>query len=431
MRVCVSGLWHLGTVTAACLAEAGHEVVGHDPDLDRVQQLAAGIPPFQEPGLQRLLNEGIAGGRLIFTTDARSAVPNSRVLWVTHDTPVGAFDRADSASVITAVSALFEHVTDGTLVLLSSQLPAGTTALLANSFRSKLPDRTAHFAYSPENLRLGTSIDSFKLAERVVIGLKDAGARTEVEELLEPLGLPIRWMSVESAEMTKHALNSFLAASIVFANEVAAVCEAVGADIADVTRALHEDPRIGAHAYLTPGAGYAGGTLGRDVAYLGDLLVDRSIQAPLLSSIAPSNAHQQTWVQRALVSRLGELAGKRIAVWGLTYKPSTDTLRRSASMDLCEWLLARQAHPVAHDPAIRELPAAVESRIPLYSDPLDAARDADALVVMTSWPEFRSVDPAVLVERMRNPIIIDPQRHLESLAEQDSVRYAAVGWTAS
>lgn len=428
MRVCVSGLWHLGTVTAVCLAASGHDVVGHDPDPQRVKLLTAGIPPIREPGLERLLKEGLVSGRLTFTSDESKAAPGSRVVWITYDTPVGPSDRGDSASVVRAASAFFPLMSPGSLMLVSSQVPVGTTRELAQSFRSRSADRTVRFAYSPENLQLGKAIDAFMRPKRIVVGMEETDDRATISTLLGPLGTHIEWTSIESAEMTKHALNAFLAASIVFANEVGALCEAVGADVADVVRAMRGDPRIGQEAYLGIGTGYAGGTLGRDVTYLTDLMVAHQIPAALIASIGPSNSHQQSWVPRMLASLLGELAGKRIAIWGLTYKPGTDTLRRSAAVELCEWLLGQGAIPAAHDAAVATLPDSLASSMSLLPEPLGAVRDADALVVMTPWPEYHSIQVDTLLAEMRQPIVVDPGRVLGDTVGVDSrFRYSTVG----
>jgi UDPglucose 6-dehydrogenase len=297
-----------------------------------------------------------------------------------------------------------------------------------SSFERFGSDHAVAFAYSPENLRLGTAIDSFTKPERIVVGVEDPGGQAVIAALLGPLGAPIVWMPIEAAEMTKHALNVFLATSIVFANEIAAICESVGADVADVVLALRGDPRIGQRSYLGFGTGYAGGTLGRDVTYLADLISARGIEAPLLTSIGPSNRHQQQWVRRELVSVLGELRGLRIGIWGLTYKPGTDTLRRSASVELCRWLADRGAIPCAHDPAVRTLPPDLSTRIALQPDALSAVRGADALVVMTPWPEYLSVPPDSVVAELRQPVVVDPGRFLAPVLGADPrIRYAAVG----
>jgi len=428
MRVCVSGLWHLGTVTAACLAAAGHDVVGHDTDTQRAELLASGRSPIQEPGLDALLAEGLASGRLRFSSDLATAAHESQVVWISHDTPVDDSDRADPDSVVKAATAFFPYLADGSVLLISSQLPVGSTRLLMSSFERLHPDRAVAFAYSPENLRLGTAIDSFTKPERIVAGVENPNGQAVISALLAPLGAPIEWMPIEAAEMTKHALNVFLASSIVFANEIATICESVGADVADVVRALRGDPRVGQRSYLGFGTGYAGGTLGRDVTYLADLISARGLDAPLLTSIGPSNFHQHQWVRRTLVSMLGELRGLRIGIWGLTYKPGTDTLRRSASIELCQWLADSGATPSVHDPAVRSLPADLSARIVLRRDALSAIRGADALVVMTPWPDYRSVPPDSVVAELRQPVVIDPGRFLAPvLGDDPRVRYAAVG----
>ena len=428
MRICVSGLWHLGTVTAACLAAAGHDVVGHDQDPQRVELLAGGRSPIHEPGLDALLAEGLASGRLRFSSDVAAVARDSEVIWISYDTPVDDSDRADPDSVVKAATAFFPYLATGSVVLISSQLPVGSTRQMMKSFERLGADRIVAFAYSPENLRLGTAIDSFTKPERIVVGVEDPNGRAVIAALLSPLGAPIEWMSIEAAEMTKHALNVFLATSIVYANEIATVCESVGADVADVVRALRGDPRIGQRSYLGFGTGYAGGTLGRDVTYLADLIAARGIEAPLLNSIGPSNRNQQQWVRRMLVSQLGELRGLRIGIWGLTYKPGTDTLRRSASIELCEWLVEQGAIPAAHDPALRALPSDIAARIALQPDALSAVRGADALVVMTPWPEYRLVPPASVIAELRQPVVLDPGRFLASVFGSDpGVRYVAVG----
>jgi UDPglucose 6-dehydrogenase len=427
VKVCVSGLWHLGTVTAACLAATGHDVAGHDPDPARVELLAAGKSPIAEPGLEPLLGEGLASGRLRFSPELAAAA-DCRVFWITHDTQVDDSDRGDSDSVVRAIEAFFPYIAPGSVVLISSQLPVGSTRRLMSSFAVQRPGVAVAFAYSPENLRLGTAIDAFTKPERIVVGTVDPNGKKVIEELLRPLGAPIEWMSVEAAEMTKHALNVFLATEIVFANEIAAICEVVGADVADVVRALRSDPRVGQRAYLGYGTGYAGGTLGRDVTSLADLTAARGIEAPLLSSIGPSNRHQHQWVTRTLVARLGELSGLRIGIWGLTYKPGTDTLRRSASVELCEWLVDRGAVVAVHDPAVRALPADLAARISLQPDALSAIRGADALVVATPWPDYRLVDPESVISELGRPIVIDPGRFLAATLGADSrVKYSSVG----
>ena len=430
MKVCVAGLWHLGSVTAACLTAAGHEVVGLDPDPTVVARLAEGIPPLFEPGLEDLTRTGLAGGRLRFTTDAAGAVPAADVVWITADTPVDSDDRADVESVVASTVALFPHLRDGALVLVSSQLPVGTTARLERAFSEAAVGRAVGFAYSPENLRLGKAIDVFTHPDRVVAGVRTARDREVIADLLRPFTDRIEWMSVESAEMTKHALNAFLATSVTFINEIAALCEQVGADAAEVARGLKSEARIGPGAYLSPGGAFAGGTLARDVMFLSQLGHDRGVATHLLSSVKTSNDAHRQWAQRRLADVIGPLDGKRIAVWGLTYKPGTDTLRRSSAVELCDWLGARGALVRAHDPAVRALPADL-ARAELAPDPLGAVDGASALVVATAWPEYRTVDAAQVAARMTGRVVLDANGFLSAtLGREPQFDYFTVGKAA-
>src|SRR5439155_15053184 len=223
--------------------------------------------PVFEPGLQDLVRAGRETGRLSFSS-APTAVAGAEIVWVTYDTPVDEDDRADVASVMERITALFPYVRQGALVVLSSQLPAGSTRRLEELYKNSRPDGTATFAYSPENLRLGKAIEAFTRPERVVVGVRAAADTSRIATLLKPFTEHIEWVSVESAEMTKHALNAFLATSVAFINEVAVLCERVGADAREVERGLKSDGRIGPRAYLQPGSAFAGGTLARDLAFL-------------------------------------------------------------------------------------------------------------------------------------------------------------------
>jgi UDPglucose 6-dehydrogenase len=234
------------------------------------------------------------------------------------------------------------------------------------------------------------------------------------------------WMSVESAEMTKHALNAFLAVCVTFANEIATLCEKTGADAKEVERGLKSEGRIGPRAYLSPGTALGGGTLMRDVAFL-ERIAAESSPTPVLAAVRTSNGHHQSWPRRKLEDVLGVLAGKTVAVWGLTYKPGTDTLRRSSSVELCRWLLARGARVRAHDPAVRNLPQDA-SQVRVCATPEEAARDADALVIMTGWPSFGEAPMAAVLAVMKAPNVLDPARVLPaSTAALRGIRYFAVG----
>ena len=427
MNVAVFGLWHLGSVTAAGLAAAGHEVTAVDLDRALVDRLAAGVPPLFEPGLEDLLRSALATGRLRVTSDI-AAVGTAEIVWITCDTPVDDEDRADVEWVVERVAALFPHLRDGAVVLVSSQLPVGTIRRLEKMFQPAARRRRVGFACSPENLRLGSAIDAFTHPDRIVVGVRSDDDRSRVERLLRPLTERVEWMTVESAEMTKHALNAFLATSIAFINEVAALSEQVGADAGEVARGLTSDPRIGPRAYLSPGAAFAGGTLARDVMFLSQLGEREGISTTLLSSVKASNDRHRRWAQRRLTDLLGDLHGKTIGVWGLTYKPGTDTLRRSSAVELCVWLHGQGARVRAHDPAVRELPAKLAASIHLAASALTAVEQADALVVSTPWPEYRDVDAGEVVRRMSGRVVLDANRFLAAGFErQPAVTYLSVG----
>jgi UDPglucose 6-dehydrogenase len=429
MNVCVYGLWHLGSVTAACVAEH-FPTVGLDPDEAVVAGLRDGRPPILEPGLPELVRAGLASGRLQFSSDV-ARVATADVVWITFDTPVDQDDEADVESVVRRAEALFPHLASGAVVLISSQVPVGTTARLETAFAAVAAGRRVEFACSPENLRLGKALDVFRKADRIVVGARTAEARARIGELLAPLGRPIQWMRVESAEMTKHAVNAFLATSVVFINEIAAACEATGADAKEVERGLKSEARIGPGAYLGPGAAFAGGTLARDVAFLLGIGARLGFATPLLAGLKQSNDVHRGWARRRLGELLGKLDGKTIAVLGLTYKANTDTLRRSESVTLCRWLVAEGAIVRAHDPAIREKSAELPDGLALSANVDDAVRDADAIVVATEWPVFRELTADRIAAGGRRPLVLDANRFLAgNLADDARVHYVAVG-TAS
>ena len=435
MRICVFGLWHLGTVTAACMASAGHDVVGLDFEPETAASLQAGKPPLFEPGLEDLLKEQLASHRLRFTSSAADAFgetgsqPGSGiVLWVTHDTPITEEDSADVDFVVEQVARVFPNLNSGDLVLISSQVSVGTTRELERRFARMHPDRQVSFAYSPENLRLGSAITSFTRPDRVIVGVRSEQDRTRIAALLEAFAPRFEWMSIESAEMTKHALNAFLATSVSFINEVAVLCEIVGADAKDVERGLKTDSRIGPRAYLSPGPAFAGGTLAREVSTLLRLGLENGAATHLLEGVMESNHEHQQWACRRLAEAMGDLRGRTVAIWGLTYKPGTDTLRRSGSVELCNWLCARGASVRAHDPAVRELPPALAGQVLLLQDPLDTLGKADALVVATPWKDYLSVGTDAILSRMRHPVVLDPARLLaQTLGADPRIQYITVG----
>ena len=428
MKVCVYGLWHLGSVTAASLASLGHEVVGLDHDRANIAALARGVPPVAEPGLDDLVRAGIDRSTLRFTTDPADALTDAELLWITFDTPVDDNDKADVDFVLDATEQVFPFLRDDALVLVSSQLPVGSVSELEQRLSRVRPGCGVSFGSSPENLRLGRALDAFLHPARIVVGVRDPEDRARVTALLHEIPATIEWMSVESAEMVKHAVNSFLATSIAFTNEVATICERVGADAREVERGLRSEPRIGPRAYVGAGSAYSGGTLARDVAFLTELGRTHGVPTALLSGARSSNDDHQHWAERRLALELGEIRGLRIAVLGLTYKPGTDTLRRSGAVRLCETLAELGAIVCAHDPAIATLPDALAGVMEYTTSPLRALAGCDAAVVATEWPEFKSLRAEEVAEVMKEAVVIDPNAFLEdSLGASALIRYRSVG----
>jgi UDPglucose 6-dehydrogenase len=427
MKVCVQGLWHLGSVTAACLASVGHDVVGLDADQKTIDRLKQGKAPLFEPGLDELLQSGLTKGNLRFTSKNTEAAADAEVLWVTFDTPVDDDDRADVDFVINQIKCVLPVLADGAVVLISSQMPVGSIRQLEIFVNETLANKQLSFASSPENLRLGKALDVFLKPDRIVVGVRTNAARCKLEQLLLPITDRIEWMSVESAEMTKHAINAFLATSVTFANEIAAICELVGADAKEVERGLKTEMRIGPKAYLSPGGPFAGGTLARDIEFLCIASQTKQLITPLLSSVRPSNDEHKNWVRRKLLEQFGNLKDVTVAVWGLTYKPGTDTLRRSLAVELCDWLLEQGATVHVHDPVVRVLPERWAERVVSFDQALDAIAEADVLVVGTEWPEFRQDAAGLISVASPNLMVIDANRHLQSALSSSGLKYVAVG----
>jgi UDPglucose 6-dehydrogenase len=430
MRVVVYGLWHLGCVTTACMAESsGHDVVALDPDADLVERIRAGRPPVEEPGLAELLENGRASGRLTFTSDAAAALDGADVLWVTFDTPVDEHDRADVDFVRERLERVRGQVRPGTLVLISSQVPVGFTRALADEWAG----RDIRFGYSPENVRIGRALESFRNPDRVVVGLSHPDRdRDVVTRLLAPLGgPPVEWMTLESAEMTKHAVNAFLATSVTFINELARLCEAVGADAKEVERGLRTERRIGPKAYLAPGAAFTGGTLARDLQFLAAVGQARHVGTPLLSGVLASNALHLAWAREKVRGLLADVIGPPVvAVLGLAYMPGTDRLARSAGVELCRWLHGQGVRVRAYDPAVAggSTPEELAGSAEVCGRAADALAGADLAVVATEWPAFRKLSGDDVAGAMRRPRVLDPNWYLAAnLAADPRVTYVATG----
>ncbi|MGC1481670.1 MAG: nucleotide sugar dehydrogenase [Chthoniobacterales bacterium] len=416
MKVVVAGLWHLGCVTAACAATK-FRVVGLDFDEAVVAELNGGRAPIAEPGLNELTQRGLGAGRLRFTADAADAGADADLLWVCWDTPVDAEDVADVEWVIEQVRRAVAGLRTGALVLVSSQVPVGTGARLAEEFPG------FRWAYSPENLRLGKAIAAFTEADRAIVGC-DEGDRGLLGELFAPFAKEVIFMRMASAEMVKHGLNSFLALSITFINEIGRLCELTGADAAEVSAGLKSDVRIGKRAYLGAGGPFAGGTLARDVVALSELGRKRGETLEVIPAIKRSNDRHRGWAFSALERKLGGFEGKRVAVLGLVYTVGTNTLRRSAAVELCEKLVGAAVDVRAFDPAVEELPRGLTA-VTLAGSVAEALAGADAAVVCTAWPEFREIDWGD--SGMRGDLVVDADGFLGAVP---GLRCVSVGRSA-
>ena len=419
VKIASAGLWHLGCVTSACCARK-FDVVGFDDESAVVHGLNCGTAPVSEPGLDELISRGMADGRLSFTTDAAAACTGADVLWITYDTPVNDDDEADVEFVLERARRCFPSLRTGAVVLISSQLPVGTCRRLEDQFPHLV------FAYSPENLQLGKAIQAFEAPARIVVGTRGGYKHPLLSEVLSHFCENILWMGTESAEMVKHGLNSFLALSITFINEIAAICERTGADAKEVSTGLKSDARIGPRAYLSAGAAFAGGTLARDIVSLTRVAREQGVRLDVIPAVKSSNDWQRGWALRRLVDRLGDLPGHRIGLLGLTYKPGTNTLRRSSALELAHSLISLGASVKAFDPAVQSLD---EGGVQLTAEPTAALEGSDALVVCTEWPEFRQLDWRNAIAVMRRPLVLDANRFLEKEIAETQAEYLSVGRT--
>ena len=427
MRIAVVGLWHLGTVTAACLASVGHTVTAIDPDENVVAGLQVGELPVQEPELAQMIEAQVRSGNLRFSSHL-DAVAGNEVTWIAFDTPVDENDVADVDSVIHGAITLLPMMSTGAIMLVSSQLPVGSIARLEKHYKDLALDNRVRFACAPENLRLGKAIEVFLKPDRVVVGVRSSEDRDLLGSIWKPFPTQIEWMSVESAEMTKHAINAFLATSVAFANEIARICERVGADAIEVEHGLKSDLRIGRRAYLHPGAAYGGGTLARDITFLRTVASSNGVEPALFNGVKASNDLHQNWLYSQFLRYVGPPRGKTVAVLGLTYKPGTSALRRSKALETCGWLCDKGASVKAYDPAVPVRRPEIPPAVHVAATPEAALDQADALVVATEWPQFRALLPETLVQRMKSALVIDPFGHLEeTLGHDGRIRYHSVG----
>jgi len=426
IHISVVGLWHLGSVTATCLAELGYNVNAYDHDVKIINNFNKGVLPIYEPGLEDLMNINKIKSTLSFSGNPLS-ISNSELIWVTYDTPVNDQDIADVEFVINNTIALFPYFKEETVVLISSQLPVGSISYLESIFLNKFPDKNVSFACSPENLRLGNAIDVFMNPDRIIVGIRNEKAKTKLNNILSTITENIIWMKVESAEMTKHALNAFLATSVVFINELAVLCEHVGASANEVEKGLKSEVRIGKKAYLRPGGAFDGGTLARDLTYLVEKEIEHNLSSIFFSSILQSNESHKSWVVNKISAEFPSLKDKKIGVLGLTYKPGTNTLRRSTAIEICNLLHNKGAKIAAFDPSITNLPSNLENFITLESLIDDVIIGKDAIIVATEWPVFKELSTFDFSSLTNELLIFDANSFLQNELNIPGIRYISIG----
>jgi len=406
--IAIIGTGYVGLTTGACLAHLGHDVACVDVDDDKVAGLSAGRVPILEEGLEALVDEGLRTGRLRFTTDVAGAVAGRTVVMLCVPTPHAADGSVDLGYVESAAATLGPLLDPGAVVVDKSTVPVGTTRLVAGL----LGRHDVSVASNPEFLREGTAVADFLGPDRIVVGADDEAVREVVRSLYAGIDAPVVLTDPASAETIKYAANAFLVTKLSFANAIAAVCEAVGADIDDVVLGLGHDSRIGA-SHLRPGPGWGGSCFPKDSRALIHQAGQAGYDFRFLDSAVEVNLQQfDRMVDKVRRAVGGDLSGRTVAVWGLTFKAGTDDLRDSPALEVVDRLLAAGAGLRAHDPTVPVWRDPVPTAVELFDDPVEACRGADALVVLTEWPAFTTVDPGVALGVMAGRAVVDTRNLL-------------------
>jgi len=424
LNICVVGLWHQACVLSAAFAEMGHFVVGVGNDEVALNSLRRGKAPLYEPRLDAMLRRNIKAGRLRYTDDFADALANAELVFVAIDTPVTDQDEPELEVVLQAARNIGRFRSGDITLCVTSQVPVGTSEKMAASVRESAG--SCDVVYIPEFLRLGEALDTFFHADRFILGAKDLAVANRVADLYRPLQRPVLVTDLRSAEMAKHACNAYLATSISFINEIADICDRLGADAIEVGRAMKSDRRIGPYAFLTPGLGFAGGTLGRDLRALQRLGREQDLRTRLIDAVVSVNGSRAGLVSRKLSATFGSVKGLHIGVLGLTYKPGTSTLRRSMALEIISQLLEDGALVAAFDPLadLSEIDALPPFEI--SSDPYALAEDCDALVLTTEWTGIRELDFKRLRKAMRGSVFVDT-RNLFDPAEMERLGFSYSG----
>jgi UDPglucose 6-dehydrogenase len=409
MRVAVVGVGYVGLVTGTCLAESGNDVTCVDSDADRVANLQRGLVPIYEPGLEELVHRNQKEGRLRFTTDVAQAVARAKVAFLAVGTPPGEDGEAELSDVLAAADAVAKAVKHYTVVATKSTVPVGTADRL-EALMAKVARAEVDVVSNPEFLKEGAALEDFQRPDRVVVGTRRDRARRILRELYAPFvrtERPILFMDPRSAEMVKYAANAMLATRISFMNDIALLCERVGADAEEVRKGTGADTRIG-YPFLFPGIGYGGSCFPKDVKALVATGRRHGVDLDLLRAVEKTNDRQKRQLLQRALRHFGDLYGRTFGVWGLAFKPRTDDVREAPALEVIEGLLGKGARIQAYDPvAVPTARRVLGERVAYAPGPYEALEGADALFVVTEWNEFRNPDFERMKGLMQSPVVFD------------------------
>lgn len=424
----IGGAGYVGLSYASAFAELGYDVVGLDIDAAKVAQLSRGSSPIFEPGLEVLLQRGLRSGRLHFSSEYAEVVPDADYVFICVGTPSDSNGAAEMMHIKAAVRSIAGYARGHTIVINKSTMPVGSAQLVCSILEENgTPDATFTVVANPEFLREGSAVHDIFHPDRVVLGCDDAVAAGRVAALYAPLGAPILITDIRSAEMIKYASNAFLAAKISFINEVARICERLGADVDVVARGMGMDGRIGSQ-FLRAGAGFGGSCFPKDVRALASMARDAGVNTTMLSAVLETNTEMRTLVVDKMRSHLGDLSGRTLCVLGLAFKPNTDDIREAPALAVIADLLAAGAHVRATDPVANRNVAPLFPDVELLADPYEAATGADAVAIMTEWEAYRAMDLARIAAAMRGRVLIDGRNVLRpSAVTAAGLAYEGIG----
>ncbi|MCX6766053.1 MAG: UDP-glucose/GDP-mannose dehydrogenase family protein [Candidatus Moranbacteria bacterium] len=433
MKIGIIGTGYVGLVSGTCFAQFGNEVVCVDKDKDKIEALKKGKIPIYEPGLEEMVKENVSEGRLSFTTDLAEAVPEAQAVFIAVGTPTSrrGDGYADLSYVYAAAKEIAPHIKNYMVIVDKSTVPVGTARQVKRIVKEENPKADFDVASNPEFLREGAAIDDFMHPDRVVIGVENDRAAEILRELYKPLYLietPMVITNLETAELIKYASNAFLATKISFINEIANLCENVGADVIALAKGMGLDKRIGSK-FLHPGPGYGGSCFPKDTLALMRIAQEHGSPTRIVETVVEVNSAQKARMVRKIRKVLGgDESGKTIAVLGLTFKPETDDMREAPAITILPALLEKGAKIKAHDPHGMEAAKGLMPDVEYVSDPYEATRDADCVVLLTEWNEYRALDLDKLKKLMKSPLFIDLRNVYEPEAlKEKGFEYFGVG----